>query len=312
MNGTHRDDAARGPVEPVDRRLREAHDLLDERPRNRARANVLRAASEAAAEAARRQARPARPAGAGWWRPWSFRPLQAVAATALVGVVAALLVARVEREQGTPAAPAASGRPAGPEAPSRPAASTTVPGTAARSVTSGAESGAPRGLAPAAPLPAPPRGETGEAALTPSRRDAAPEPAASPADAGPAARPPAPAPEAPQARAVAIPAAPEPAAVQEQTDVRALGRAAPAVNAGAQRAMKAAPAHETAGPQAASPEGVSPETARPETASLAAWFDRIIALRRAGRDEEADRELARLRARFPDAVIPPAAQKKPD
>ena len=37
------------------------------------------------------------------------------------------------------------------------------------------------------------------------------------------------------------------------------------------------------------------------------WIDRIVAMRRQGRQDEADRELERLRKRFPDVVVPPAA-----
>jgi hypothetical protein len=36
-------------------------------------------------------------------------------------------------------------------------------------------------------------------------------------------------------------------------------------------------------------------------------MERIIALRDAGRDEDADRELARLRARYPEMKVPPNA-----
>jgi hypothetical protein len=37
------------------------------------------------------------------------------------------------------------------------------------------------------------------------------------------------------------------------------------------------------------------------------WLDRIMVLRREGRQEEADRELSRLRERFPEVIVPPAA-----
>ncbi|HTT11676.1 MAG TPA: hypothetical protein VMG60_12350 [Burkholderiaceae bacterium] len=39
----------------------------------------------------------------------------------------------------------------------------------------------------------------------------------------------------------------------------------------------------------------------------ARWIERIIALRDAGHDEDADRELARLRERYPDVKVPPNA-----
>lgn len=41
---------------------------------------------------------------------------------------------------------------------------------------------------------------------------------------------------------------------------------------------------------------------------LDAWLRQIAALRAAGRDAEADEELARLRRAYTDAVIPPALQ----
>jgi len=42
----------------------------------------------------------------------------------------------------------------------------------------------------------------------------------------------------------------------------------------------------------------------------ARWMERIIALRDAGRDEDAERELARLRERYPDQKVPPNALRR--
>jgi hypothetical protein len=42
----------------------------------------------------------------------------------------------------------------------------------------------------------------------------------------------------------------------------------------------------------------------------AQWIERIVKLREAGRDDEADRELTRLRERYPDFKVPPAALRK--
>jgi hypothetical protein len=46
-------------------------------------------------------------------------------------------------------------------------------------------------------------------------------------------------------------------------------------------------------------------TAKEETPQQ--WIDRIVAMRREGRQDQADRELIRLRERFPGVVVPPAA-----
>jgi hypothetical protein len=45
-------------------------------------------------------------------------------------------------------------------------------------------------------------------------------------------------------------------------------------------------------------------------ADPARWMDRIVALRDAGRDDDADRELARLRERYPDHKVPPNALRR--
>ena len=42
----------------------------------------------------------------------------------------------------------------------------------------------------------------------------------------------------------------------------------------------------------------------------ARWMERVIALRDAGRDEDADRELAQLRERFPNVSVPPNALRR--
>ena len=45
-------------------------------------------------------------------------------------------------------------------------------------------------------------------------------------------------------------------------------------------------------------------------ADPARWAERIVALRDAGRDEDADRELAKLRERYPDFKVPPNALRR--
>jgi hypothetical protein len=65
------------------------------------------------------------------------------------------------------------------------------------------------------------------------------------------------------------------------------------------RLAKARPVERTA---ALSGDSVENDPAR--------WMERIIALRDRGQDEEADRELARLRERFPDVTVPPNALRR--
>jgi hypothetical protein len=65
------------------------------------------------------------------------------------------------------------------------------------------------------------------------------------------------------------------------------------------RLAKARPVERTA---ALSADSVESDPAR--------WMERIIALREGGHDEEADRELARLRERFPDVTVPPNALRR--
>ena len=77
----------------------------------------------------------------------------------------------------------------------------------------------------------------------------------------------------------------------------------------------------SAGADAAAPETRRLAKARPveRSAALAGdaveadparWAERIIALRDAGRDEDADRELAKLRERYPDFKVPPNALRR--
>jgi hypothetical protein len=55
---------------------------------------------------------------------------------------------------------------------------------------------------------------------------------------------------------------------------------------------------------AAPPPGAASQTPKE-------WIDRIVALRRTGRQDEADRELAALRKRYPDIVVPASALRPP-
>ena len=54
----------------------------------------------------------------------------------------------------------------------------------------------------------------------------------------------------------------------------------------------------------------APQDVEPATPEL--WVARVVRLREEHRDEEADRELARLRERFPAYVVPDRALRKAD
>jgi hypothetical protein len=104
----------------------------------------------------------------------------------------------------------------------------------------------------------------------------------------PAALPPSPAPPpqptpapALSERAVTPPASPPP----------------PAADAAVARPFAAAP-------RAKAASGAATSQAAPEPPTPALWLERIVALRHAGSDDDADRELRRLRARYPDLRIP--------
>jgi hypothetical protein len=112
------------------------------------------------------------------------------------------------------------------------------------------------------------------------------------------------APAAPPPPALAAPAPPQAEErAKEMADQQVLSAQtdAPAsaaeANVSAQgRLAKAKPVERTA---AIAGDSIESDPAR--------WMERIIALRDAGRDEDADRELARLRARYPDMKVPPNA-----
>jgi hypothetical protein len=96
-------------------------------------------------------------------------------------------------------------------------------------------------------------------------------------------------------------AAPPPAALA--------GRDAQDGNASAEGAKREVLAKESAARQNVAPERALRQQAQPKDyeRSPDAWLDHIAQLRRDGRHEEADAELKRLRERYPDVRVPPAA-----
>ncbi len=159
------------------------------------------------------------------------------------------------------------------------------------------------------------------AAAPPSADIYAPEPpAAAPTAAVPAPARPAPSAQTPQAQPPQ--AAPRTEAAPNRRQAPAEKIEAPAVAAAPAPPRVAADAvassEARAEPSAAGGAATSPRAAREHapaaatTAELAPaqWIERIVALRAAGRDDEADRELKRLRKRHPDIRLPPAALRK--
>jgi hypothetical protein len=292
------------PTDAEATRLRAAHELLDERPSSSVRAAVLRAAADAAGgDRAARAVPAARARAVKRWFEW--RPMAAAGAT-LVAVLAVGVALHVEREAPVEPLPAASMPPPRSAAPVGPSRSPDAEPTPF-----------PPATAPATP---------------PSRAAAAGSPAIAPATTGPssvapAAKSKALAPTAPSA--VTAPSPSPPMAPQRDQIEEAKPAVAPETPV-APRARIQAPAMGTRAPQAAQPaigssaRELAPSEAgaarlkpnAPSNAQSAApsmnpddWLRRIVELRRAGRDSEADEELTRFRAAFPDLNVPADALK---
>ena len=259
--------------EANDRRVlqayRAASEALDEAPAQDTRAAILAAAARATG---------ARPQPVGRTRRWPM-PL-AAAASVLVGAIAVLLATQVERQApGEKPEVVAAAPPAAAPAADTVVRAATAPATSAET---SAASATPTAAAPAplrrdrevmatAPIPA----------EAPSRDAAAGERAAPAPVAADSAAP------APSAPAPAAAVAPESTPQRTQKDA-----AAPAAARLAGRAEGESRAEIAVAPWRATPE---------------AWVEWIVKLRAEGRHDEADTELAALRARHPDLRLPPAA-----
>ncbi|HEX4585669.1 MAG TPA: hypothetical protein VH183_12640 [Burkholderiaceae bacterium] len=263
-------------------RLRAAHELLDERPSPRVRAAVLRAAAEsvggdAAPESVGAPRR--RPARA--WFGWG--PAAAAGATIAVGILAIGISVHVEHEtpiesRTAPAAAPMAPAPAAPVDEAKPAAAATP---------------APRPAVPAVPpsvakqlkaRPAEATVATPDAGASQSQKSSGAQ------SAGAISNSPEPAPRAPT-----------------QTGTRMRMMQAPAMQAAPQAGESLTK------PRQADQAGSSSREADMEPARLTPspddWLRRIVELRRAGRNAEADGELARFRAAFPNVKVPDAAAK---
>lgn len=278
-------------------RLRLAQEVLDELPSPKVRAAVMRAAAEAAGHGAVEDAvAPVRPSAGRWLRSWLRRshdwgPMAATAGATAVALLAVGVAFHVDREAST-------------EPASRAAAPSASPPSAKA-----------RALAPTPPSPAKAPSTASSPAVAPATagsRAIAPSTAGSPAIAPATAGQPAMEPSA----------AGPPAAAGPRDQIE---EAKPQDALNAPRPMMQAPAMGTAAPQAA-PPGAAATEARSSNAAQTArmkafkesvqpslapddWLRRIIELRRAGRGAEADQELARFRAAYPNAIIPADALK---
>ena len=294
---TERDDA------PA-RRYREASAALDERPSPATRAAIVAAAARQV------QARPqSADAPRVVRRPrW---PLAAAAAV-LLSTLAVMMANRTGQEMPSFTAPAERAAESVAIAPA-PATAAPSPGSAA-----------PLPASPSAEAPAPiAKQSTGSNAREERSSDSVAPTARMDARRSDAARPAASAPTVERAPEVAnaeasqdLSAAP-PAALPAPTRAAPLARSAPApAAAGAMRAPDTAAGtpdpssadRASARERAPASQGMAPlDAARDFEGSAPLWLERIVKLRREGREAEADAELKRFRERYPDVQVPSAA-----
>jgi len=264
---TDRDDA------PA-RRYREASATLDERPSAATRAAILAAAARQV------EARP-RPADA----PRIVRrprwPLAAAAAV-LLSTLAVMMANRSEQEMPSFTAPAERA----PES----VAVAPAPSAAATPASDGA-----------APLAAPPMAEApAPIAKRPTASNAREERSSAPA--APKERVDAQSPDVatPAASARSAERAAEGASAEARQDLPAALPSAPPAPPRAAPLARSAPAPAAQG-------AARLDAARDFEGSAPMWLERIVKLRREGREAEADAELKRFRERYPDVQVPSAA-----
>lgn len=324
---------------------RAASDALDERPRAQSRAEILAAAARAAdaqpqdaatgATSRRFRARErANPIGP------SRRPL-ALVASFLVATVAIVIATQTGEQPDTPA----PGQVA--EAPASPAPMASADLEAKREADGQFPAGPMKDQGAGAAGERPPLVPPPEIQVqTPAMRSQAPQSAAPPAkpaaeetparneraladssvvtkSAGKAqvgrvasaeapvvaALPPPP--EPPVTSATPPPAAP-PAAQEQRAkeDVSRLARVAPRTDPRAAGGVDAASSGKLAKARPVERTAALAEGTAELENDPARWMERIVALREAGRDDDADRELARLRERYPDTKVPPEALRR--
>ena len=310
------------------KRYRAASEALDERPSAATRAAILAAAGrqvEAQPRAAESPlAQPRRSPALRW--PW------AAAATVLLSTLAVMMATQTEREMPTftpPASAPAERNAAAPETEGR-APTVAVPAEPARA------GAAPpvRAEATAPALENKQRGEQRAAQDRLAERSERDAPQKQPAAATPATTP---APEAASAPPIAA-GEERLRAKQEAAERRAneavapppapaasgalLKRSAPAAKPDAMTSSTAERQHDERADAANAPPAALPKQTAPAAGALGAaagdpareselsaeqWLQKIIALRAAGRDDEADAELRRFRERHPQVQVPRTA-----
>jgi len=289
-------------------RLRAAHQLLDERPSPRVRAAVLRAAAQVRERSEPSTARASRERSSHTWLRW--RPT--AAATVTVAVLAIGVALNVDRQTSVgsriepPAAPA-------PAASAPPQLQRLAPARQQEPVGQAKHSDAvPAGTLGGLARDRKPVGEAAPSVTAPAPAEAAPpvqefmrkkvDQAKSTAAAPP-----------PKA-SITGPASSLPAAAAQSADQltgapqekeRRFAAPAPALAAPppAGRVIDGKPAAD----EVQSTRARAKDKREAAVRSPDEWLARIIELRRAGRNAEADDELARFRTAFPDATIPPDA-----
>ncbi len=266
-----------GRDEDTLRAYRAASEALDEQPGASVRATVLAAAAREIDAKPQLGDRVARPRFGG-----SRRPL-ALAASVLVGAIA--LTVALQKEE-TPGGESVALAP--------PPISGYEDATSSDSI---AESGPAAAAKPEPAVPAAPPAPRAARSQTPR--------AAAPAEAKPSSAPQPPA-ETRLAESTPEPAPPPPASVA--ADTSAAGSRTDANTVAAEPARAPAAMGRT---RIATEERREAQSAtRAELESIddpERWIARIVALREQGRHDDAERELKRLRERFPQAKIPPAA-----
>jgi hypothetical protein len=300
-------------------RLRVAHDVLDERPSPAVRAAVLRAAAESVRGApSTGTVRAPREHPARRWFGW--RPAAAASATVAVGLLAVGIATHVERQTSTatPMEGRSETTPAPVAAPppyeAAPAASPMPSYNSAPATPSRADAPAAKSKAFARTRDEFNEGKPAAAAEAPAketRQAVSPEPAGKKMPQAVSSEPPSEA--AKDTVAPAPPVEEEKRAVAPESTAGAAARAqsramqAPATEAIRREAIPQ-PAAPLAKPLSQDQAGALGAQAGKERfqppASPEEWLRRIIELRRAGRSGEADEELTRFRAAFPNVKVP--------
>jgi len=288
------------PVDPAEAALKTAHALLDERPREAVRREILRrAAAEMIPGAAAPSAATIAPASRRSRSPWRI-PATAFATAAIAAIAVGIAVQTRDSQLPPPVvapeSPAASG-----SAPA--AAPVPVPGPPAKAAAAPEAMARKERLesdAPSAPVQNAERPDSGrvqEALKKSDAREALERRSA--AAVGSAAAPEPPSPWMPASAGLAAKPVPPPAAGASSRD-----EAGPPA-----RAQFAAPAPAAQVLPAVQDKALAEAAAPAYRSDPVTWMRRVIELRRMHRDAEAEEELVRFRAAHPEIAVPQEAQR---